>query len=74
MSVKLLKVTSSQVWTMACGNCVPRSTKTKPFSAKVSTRHTLEDTMFMREIEGPIACGEITLMRPATTTAIMPLT
>ena len=74
MSVKLLKVTSSQVWTIACGNCVPRSTKTKPFRAKVSTRHTLEDTMFMREIEGPIACGEITLIRPATTTAIMPLT
>ena len=59
---------------MACGNCVPRSTNTKPFKAKVSTRHTLEDTMFMREMEGPIACGEITLMRPATTTAIMPLT
>ena len=74
MSAKLLKVTSSQVWTIACGNCVPRSTNTKPFRAKVSTRHTLEDTMFIREMEGPIACGEITLIRPATTTAIMPLT
>ena len=65
---------SSQVWRMAVGSCVPSSTNTMPFSAKATTRHTLDDTMFMRAMEGPMARGDMTFMSPATTTAMMPLT
>ncbi len=44
-----------------------------PLSANDSTRHTLVETMFMRETAGPTVRGDTTLRRPAATTAMMPL-
>ena len=73
MSTPLSMLTSSQVPCMAFGSCVPKNTNTMPFSANDSTRHTLDDTMFMREIEGPMVRGDMTFTRPAATTAMMPL-
>ena len=65
--------TFSQVCCMARGSCVPRSTNTTPFKVNDSTRHTLSETMFSRETDGPMARGEMTLTRPAATTAKIPL-
>ena len=66
-------VWSSQVRRMALGSCVPNSTNTTPLRAKESTRQTLDETMFMREMDGPMARGEMSFTRPAATTAMMPL-
>ena len=57
----------------ASGSCVPSSTNTTPLSVNDSTRHTLVETMFMREMDGPMMRGEMTFTRPAATTARMPL-
>ena len=73
MSTPLSMLTSSQVPCMAFGSCVPRNTNTMPLSANDSTRHTLDDTMFMREMDGPMVRGDMTFTRPAATTAMMPL-
>ena len=59
---------------MAWGSCVPRSTNTRPFSPKEKTRHTLVETMFIRETDGRLARGEMTFTKPPATTAMMPLT
>ena len=52
---------------------MPSNTNTTPLSAKDSTRQTLVETMFMREMDGPMTRGEMTFTRPAATTARMPL-
>ena len=52
---------------------MPSNTNTTPLSAKDSTRQTLVETMFMREMDGPMMRGEMTFTRPAATTARMPL-
>ena len=73
MRKPLSKLVSSHVRCMARGSCVPSSTNTTPLSANDTTRHTLADTMFMREMDGPTARGEMTFTKPAATTARMPL-
>ena len=46
-------VFSSHMPIIACGSWIPKSTNTKPLSTNESTRHTLDDTIFMRAIDGP---------------------
>ena len=72
-SVQFEMATLLQVVCMARGSCVPSNTNTMPLSVKEMTRHTLVETMFRRETEGPAVRGEMTLTRPAATTARMPL-
>ena len=44
-----------------------------PLRVNESTRHTLVETMFMRDMDGPMPRGEMTFTSPAATTAMMPL-
>lgn len=52
-SSPLLMAFSSHMPIIACGSWIPKSTNTKPLSTNESTRHTLDDTIFMRAIDGP---------------------
>ena len=70
----LLMEGSSQVCDIASGSCVPRSTNTTPLRPNENTCQTLAETMFMRETDGLLSRGEMTLTRPPATTAMTPLT
>ena len=70
----MLSEGSSQVWLIAPGSCVPKSTKTMPLRPNEITCHTLVETMFMRVTDGLLSRGEMTLTRPPATTAKTPLT
>ena len=58
----------------AVGSCVPSSTNTMPFNANTATRHTLVDTMFSREIDGPKLRFANDMVMPHATTLMTPLT
>ena len=60
---------------MALGSCMPSRVNTTPFRANDSTFHTLCDTIESSDMAGPILRSvKIVMVRPAATTARMPLT